>query len=281
MDEPGRPIEDTIPQGTACLNCRYDLAGLPWASRCPECGYRGPTHWPTGDLHEAHPAFIRTTHKQLRGLMTADWASLLGLACLVLAYLVGVLFRSHPAASSLAEILILVGGVMLIAGVLTGVLFAGYVGWRHRRARPSFDQPRRITISMAFWWCVAPIGLTFVLTIISGGTAACLLIVTGPISIASGVMLYFAMFEHATSVIERCQGDIRWTTLEKGFGYGSLPCFVMIGVSLPFVPWASPSWLAAGLAMLVITRLLRLRRAARCVATLLTWEGQPHALPGS
>ena len=267
--------------GTACQLCGYDLGGLGWATRCPECGYRTPDRYLTGNLDEAHPAFIRATQRQLRGLMTSDCVVLIGLVCLIAAYARTMASPHHTVASSATLVISVCGGLALAAGVLLGVLFAGYIGHRSRYARPGFDQPRRNTVWTAFWWCVGPLAATVALTIISGGAAACLILVVVPVSIASGGVLYFAMFEHATSVMERCRVDPRWTRTERALSSGSLLAFMLSPFGLiAGVPAIVILLLVAGF-LLVTIRLMRLRRAIQVVARVLTLVDQRLAPPGS
>lgn len=274
-------MHDSIPMGTACLNCRYDLGGLAWQVRCPECGYSAPATWPTGDLDEAHPAFIRTVRHQLRGLISADYTVLFGLACLAAAYLVTTLRYGQSRYSQLGGLLTIVGFLALAAGLLLGVLFAGYIAWPHRNARPKLDQPGRKAISMAFWWCVGPPVVGTLLTVVSGGLAACLLLLAIPISLVSASILFYGLFEHASSVIVRSKGDPNWTGLERSLGYGTLIPFMFAAMSLLFMPRAIPLLILAGIIMLVLTHLLRTHKAARCLRGAITLEDPSPEPPRS
>lgn len=267
--------KDTIPQGLSCAGCRYDLAGLAWGSRCPECGFEIPDDWPTDALAEAHPAFLRSTRNQFGGLIIADAVILAGLLCLGAAN--AIIVRSHFYNYPAPRIgFLIIGGLLISAfGIILGFNFAGVMSRRHPNARPDLDQPGRRGIAKSFWWCAGPLLLVLLLTVATGGQAACLILVALLISLPSGGILVYCLFEHATSVIKRCGHNPKWSRIQLATAYGTLASII----ALPFSFTGSRIGLAptilAGTALLVLAHALRMREARRHVARVITEADQP------
>ena len=281
MPHEGDIKPDTMPPGFVCVVCRYDLSGLRWGARCPECGYLAPAGWPTDKLSEAHPAFVRATYRHIRGIVAANAIVLLALVALAGACFAAVLSQSGPDRWETAWWLMMAGFITLAAGLVVGLVFAGLIGRRHRNARKRHDQPKRKSVSLPFWWCVGPPSATLALAIVTGGFGGLLFLITIPIAVASAGVLYYTLCEHAESLIRRCERDARWTWRERTIGWGSLLAFVLSPVSMPFVIEATLPFLILGFAMLVTAHLLRMLKAARRVRAVLdrieglTAEDQP------
>lgn len=267
--------DDTIPQGLSCAGCRYDLTGLSWGGRCPECGFKIPDTWPTDALVEAHPAFLRSTRNQLRSLVIADAVILAGLLSFATAN--GIIVRSqiyhHPAPR--IGFLIIGGLLLSLVGMTLGFIFAGTISRSHPNARPDLDQPGRRGIAKSFWWCAGPLLLVLVLTVATGGQAACLILVALLISVPSGGILVYCLFEHATSVIKRCGHNPKWSSIQLATAYGALASIIALPLSFTGSRIGLAPTVLAGTALLVLAHALRMREAQHHVARFITEADQP------
>lgn len=259
------PQAHPIPNGLVCASCKYDLAGLRWGVACPECGYQAPRNWPTDDLREAHPEFIRSNRTQLRGLIIADAMLLAGLGIMMAAYFLAI--SSFPLSDN--EWVVYTAWVLgvgaLLLGLLVVVIMSGWISRIHPKARDGLDQPLRKGFSRSFWWSVGPFGGALLLTIVTNGAGGCVLLIAIPISFAACGVLAYALFEHDTSLIKRCKIDPSWTLPQSLLGYGSIPMFLLFAVSITLFVEATFPLVITGFAMLVLTHLLRTRIAERCV----------------
>jgi|GEM_PF-6854484 len=260
---------DTIPPGLTCVGCDYDLAGLPWGTPCPECGYRALTTEPTDALREAHPRFIRSALNQLRGLILADVIVLVGLA--LIASLVVATWLGAPRTGSSRAIASLgtMGFPIVAVGLAYGLVVCGFIGMRHRNARDELDQPTRASISKCFWWCVAPLGISICLTIVTSGAASCLVIITGPVSLACAGGMCSCLFSHANSITVRCGQNPSWSRLQYATAYGSLACLLLTPLTFIGKPIALALLIIGVFALLLLTHALRTRMAERCVCRVL------------
>lgn len=249
---------------------------------CPECGYRAPTTEPTHALREAHPSFVRATLWQLRGLLLTDMILVGCLGCLAVAYLVTIV--RYPAGRiGVVSMLYGLGFFGIALGLLVGLVFAGMIVRRHPNARADLDQPTRKGLAKAFWWCVGPLGVAIPIAIVTLGAAGCVVVIAIPISMASGGILAFSLFEHNTSIIRRCHADPTWTATENVLSYGSILAFVLFAISIAVLVEATILLMLAGCTMIIVTHALRTRTAIRAVQGVLveihgpTSEDQPPA----
>lgn len=267
--------KDTIPQGLSCAGCRYDLTGLAWGTRCPECGFNIPDAWPTDALSEAHPAFLRSTRNQFGGLIIADAVILAGLLCLGAANAIIVRNQFHNYPAPRIGFLIIGGLLISAVGIILGFNFAGVMSRRHPNSRPDLDQPGRRGIAKSFWWCAGPLLIVLLLTVATGGQAACLILVALLISLPSGGILVYFLFEHATSVIKRCGHNPRWSGLQVSVVTSTGITVFALAISLISNRAMSPLLVLASLALITITHALRMRQAQRHVARVITEADQP------
>lgn len=270
------PEADTIPQGLACASCTYSLAGLPWGTPCPECGYRAPTTTPTNALREAHPRFISATRTQLRNLIAADAIVLAGLALLALASITLASVPQLPRTARLIASIGVLGFPAVAAGLIYGLVVCVLISTRHRNARGTLDQPGRSGISKCFWWCVAPFAGSLVLALVTGGAAGCLVIIALPISLASAGVLFFNLFEHANSIVTRCGQNPSWSRLQYTTAYGSLACVLLTPLAFIGNRLALALLIIGAIGLLLLTHALRTRMAERCVRRV---QAEIHAPP--
>jgi hypothetical protein len=273
MDQaPSQPetLPGTLPRGLACLHCHYDLTGLNWGARCPECGYPAPSTWPTISLIEAHPAFISHLHDRFRDLWNLDAAiagSLLLLAGCWLASMYG-LFNLPRWDLALAITMMAVYVVLLVCAIMLPIALLR-MSRKHRNARKDLDYPHRKVIARSFIFAVGPLFflvLASPLILATGSGAMCILIVALVVSAVAALCLIINTFEHATATIERTGNDPRWTSAQRIFGV-TMAVWPVVGLAIG----STLGWQGVGLAALVfvallcITHALHMRRAQRYV----------------
>lgn len=270
MPEPEDPPVGTLPRGLACLHCQYDLTGLDWGARCPECGYPAPKTWPTISLIEAHPAFISHLHDRFRDLWNLEAAiagSLLLLAGDWLASMYGLV---NKPGWDMAFVLTMLGAyIVLFVCAIMLLINLMRMSKKHRNARKDLDYPHRKVIARGFIFLVAPpflLVLASPVVLATGSGTMCAFIVAVTISLIAAVCLVINTFEHATATIERTGSDPRWTSPQRIFGI-TTTLWPLVGLTVGGIL----GWQGVGvaallfLALLLTTHALRMRQAQKCV----------------
>ncbi|MEQ8318275.1 MAG: hypothetical protein RIE77_05225 [Phycisphaerales bacterium] len=214
----GSEHEGHMPSGLTCLHCRYDLGGLDWGHRCPECGFPAPTSWPTPSLIEAHPAFIAHLHGRFRDLWHVD-ACIAASSLLTASAVTRSMLLPHSQWNGIA---LLLGAIFLFTGGLYGCIALARLSTAHRNARKDLDLPHRRAILWSFVLTVAPFGVLvlavfFAFVVLSG--IWCIIVPTLLTSAIAVICLLVNTGEHASTTIERTGNSPRWTRTERTTGF--------------------------------------------------------------
>lgn len=269
-------FDDTIPPGLTCVGCHYNLTGLAWGTRCPECGFKIPAAWPTDALSESHPAFIKHTHSQLRGLIIADAVVLIGLLCLASSY-AGFSNTNHlPGVRQFISLLAILGFIMVAIGGICALCCSALLAKHHRNARPTFDQPGRTGIAGSLLFFTIPLALSITIGFFFSIAGSCLIAPALVVSLASGIVLYLCHFEYAKSVIERCGHNPRWSDLQVILATSIGIAAFVFAISLMSNRAYSVVFFLAILALIAMTHLARMTDAKNHVARIITEADQPR-----
>ncbi|MEQ9096204.1 MAG: hypothetical protein RIE32_08080 [Phycisphaerales bacterium] len=269
--------EGHMPPGLACIDCRYDLGGLAWGTRCPECGFPAPAAWPTSALGEAHPAFIAHLHDRFRDLWHVDACLAFGLLLLALVVLLEALLPTSPASGVLA----LVGAVCLVASSVYGCIALARLSTSHRNARMDLDLPHRKAILWSFVFTVAPLGMlvlsVFFAFIMLAGTW-CIVVPAMLTSAIAAICLLVNTADHASTTIERTGNSPRWTRAELAAAVATACWPIAILMLWAYLGGAGVAISVLLLvAMLCVTHALRMRHAQEVVRLTLRQRRQQLA----
>lgn len=280
---------DTIPPGLACIGCRYDLAGLPWGTPCPECGYRAPKKWPTISLDEAHPAFLIHLRDRFKGLASAQACITLGFTGITIAIVISGIRTIQDTGA-------LIGwgaGAILLLGLILLTIELVHLALPHKHRRPNLDFPHGKPIAWSLGisagsLCLLPILAPLVFAIAPWSLRGCAVIPLLSIGAIAAISLLYHTFSHASTTIERCGQSPAWSSPQR-----IIAVVLVIWPSTLVYALASSSdvgvWTSVFVfgAFLAVLHGLRMRRAHRVVAELFrsrresTAEDQPPAPPRS
>ena len=266
-----RPTSDTMPPGFACVECRYDIAGLPWGAHCPECGYPTPPTWPTTALIEAHPAFVRFLRDRFRGIARAQLCNAVSLAGLAMAVVISL----TPSLEQIGILLGWIAVVLLLFGLVLLAIDLVHLAISHRKRRPNLDFPHGKAITLS-----TVLGLASLLALPFFAVASfamapwslmgCVVIPLLSISAISTVFLICNTFMHASTTMERCGESPKQTSPQRIIGI-----VLLIWPSTTIYAMAKSNDIGIGLSMLVFFALLatlhglRMRSAQHVIAQVL------------
>lgn len=264
---------DTIPPGLACIGCRYDLAGLPWGTPCPECGYRAPKKWPTISLDEAHPAFLNHQRDRFQGLASAQACIALGFAGITIAIVIVI-----SGMRKIQDTGTLIGwssGAILLVGLILLTIEVVHLALPHKHRRPNLDFPHGKPIAWSIGigagsLSLLPVLAPLVFAIAPWSLMGCAVIPLLSIAAIAAISLLYHTFAHASTTIERCGESPAWSSPQR-----IIAVILVIWPSTLVYALASTSDVGVWISVLVFgaflaaLHVLRMRRAHRAVAALL------------
>lgn len=248
--QPTNPAAERLPAGSACIGCRYDLAGLTPENACPECGLNVAASWPVWDLGACHRAYVDHVRAELGGL---GWASALA-AFVALGFAVAVALEPWTPASAPPSVLQAVSATAaMVAVILTAIPLARFEHrWRgHPRPSKELARAPRQACTIGVW--VMAIGMVAMLLpgsfIVPFAPALGVLIASMGVAVMliGAMAIYFAVMGYARLALER--DGLR---TPAGWRDWAWPLLILVGL-LPMPLWRVATfyaWWSAALALL-------------------------------